>query len=440
MPDSTHPFEHLEILHELRADLVAAAHRQEATRGAGGGLRSWLARRLNAPVMAVVLLLAGGAVAVAATGVLSGSPVKQQGKPRPNAGFGLPVAGGSHLLALQAPDPQGGLPWGMRVVRTTRGETCVQIARLDGERLGQLGIDGAFHDDGRFHPLAPDVLPSESDSGDVTCDLSGQIVVGGWESSDRNAAPFPELPGFEPTAKDLRSVSWGLLGPHAVSVTYQTSSGVRTRPVQPGTGAYLIVTPVSHVPGRGELGAGDAEILGSSGHQALAPLVGQTGPVIAATFRFGSLTCSIGHGRPSATSCPMPRQTRAAPHRPARSLHEPVHATLRPQSRESCSAASLVEPCYKAEVLFKAPYSVTSAGSEYEVHAESACKHARLSGWTIERDVRQGETVHSQSTGLFDCTSDTLTVRYGHTIGGPGLFAGRFVVVGAATVRPSTGG
>jgi hypothetical protein len=437
MPDSTHRFEHLEILQELRADLLAAARRQEATRRAGGGLRSWLARRLNAPVMAVVLLLAGGAVAVAATGVLSGSPVTQQGKPRPNAGFGLPVAGGSRLLALQAPDPQGGLPWGMRVVRTTRGETCVQIARLDGGQLGQLGIDGAFHDDGRFHPLAPDVLPSESDSGDVTCDLSGQVVVGGWESSDRNAAPAPEIPGFKPTAKNLRAVSWGLLGPHAVSVTYQTSNGVRTRAVQPRTGAYLIVTPVSHVPGWRELGAGDAEILGSSGSQALAPLVGRTGPVIAATFRFGSRTCSIGHGRPSATSCPMPRQAPAVPQRPARSLHEPVHATLRPQSGESCSAASLAQPCYKAEVVFKAPYSVTTAGSEYEVNAQSACKHARLSGWTIERDVRQGETVHSQSTALFNCTSDTLTVRYGHTIGGPGLFAGHFIIVGAATVRPT---
>ena len=48
-----------------------------------------------------------------------------------------------------------------------------------------------------------------------------------------------------------------------MSVTYQTSSGVRTRPVQPGTGAYLIVTPVSHVPGWRELGAGDAEFRGA---------------------------------------------------------------------------------------------------------------------------------------------------------------------------------
>ena len=98
------------------------------------------------------------------------------------------------MLALQAPDPQGGLPWGMRVVRTTRGETCVQIARLDGDQLGQLGIDGAFHDDGRFHPLAPDVLPSESDSGDVTCDLSGQIVVGGWEAVTAARRPLRKAP------------------------------------------------------------------------------------------------------------------------------------------------------------------------------------------------------------------------------------------------------
>ena len=152
------------------------------------------------------------------------------------------------MLALRAADPQGGLPWGMRLVHTTRGEICVQIGRLDDDQLGQLGIDGAFHDDGRFHPLAPDILP-ESDSGDVSCNLGGPIAIGSWPGGDRSAAPnSPERTSFKPTAKDLRSISWGLLGPHAVSITYHTAAGVRTRPVAPGTGAYLIVSAVSHVP------------------------------------------------------------------------------------------------------------------------------------------------------------------------------------------------
>ena len=79
MPNTTDRFEHLHILQEMRDELIAAAHRQEANRRAAARVRSWLSRRVNAAVMAVALVLAGGAIAVAATGVLSGSPVKRAG-------------------------------------------------------------------------------------------------------------------------------------------------------------------------------------------------------------------------------------------------------------------------------------------------------------------------------------------------------------------------
>jgi hypothetical protein len=445
MPDSTDRFEHLQILQEVRDELIAAAHRQEASPGAAAGVRSWLSRRLNAGVMAVVLVLAGGAIAVAATGVLSGSPVKQQGRLRPNAGIGVPAPGGSRLLALRAADPQGGLPWGMRLVHTTRGEICVQIARVDGHQLGQLGIDGAFHDDGRFHPLAPDVLPEYSDSGDVGCNAAAPIVIGSWPSGDRNAAPNgPELTSFKPTAKDLRLISWGLLGPHAVSITYHTAAGVRTRPVAPGTGAYLIVSAVSHVPR--SIGGG-GELLGwTSGHEVAAGFRipgGVGGSVIAATFRFGSFTCSIGHGAPVATSCPRPRSTTENPLAPTRSLNEPVNVTLRTQSHDSCSAAYLVDPCYRAEIEFKAPYAVTSAGSEYFVQAKSRCNHARPSSWSFFQDIRQGETVRTQSSGLFNCTSDEFKVQYllGNRLPTPARGSQHeSVIVGTATLRAPAGG
>jgi hypothetical protein len=411
MPDTTNRFEHLHILQELRDELIAAAHKQEANRGGAAGVRSWLSRRVNAAVIAVVFVLAGGAVAVAATGVLNGSPVKRQGPATTNAGIGVPAPGGSRLLALRAADPQGGLPWGMRLVHTTRGEICVQIGRLDDGQLGQLGIDGAFQDDGRFHPLAPDILPEDSDSGDVSCNLAAPIRIGLWPAGDRSAAPSPERTSFKPTAADLRSIAWGLLGPHAVSITYHTADGVRTRRVAPGTGAYLLVSAVSHVPR--SIGGG-AEFVGSIlGHtvDAQSP-TGIDGSVIGATFRFGSFTCSIGHGAPVATHCPTYHPTPEDRLAPTRSLHEPVQVKLVTQPHESCSAAYLVDPCYRAEIEFKAPYSVRSAGSEYLVQAKSSCSHARVSSWSFIHDIRRGQTVRTQSSALFNCTSGEFKVQY----------------------------
>ncbi len=446
MPEATDQFAHLPILQELRSDLIAAAHKHEANRHAATGVRAWLSRPVNAAVMAVLLVLAGAVIAVAATGVLGGSPVRQQGTLRPNAGFGGPAPGGSHLLALRAPDPEGGLPWGMRVVHTTRGETCVQIARLDGDQLGQLGIDGAFQDDGRFHPLAADILPEISDSGDVGCSaLPAEIRIGSWPSGDRSAAPnSPGITSVKPTAKDLRSISWGLLGPHAVNITVQTAAGVRTVPVVPGTGAYLIVSAVSHVPK--SIGAG-SELLGwTSGHEVLAARSpgGHGGSaVMAATFRFGSFTCSIGHGAAVSTHCPMPRTSPDEnPYQPARSLHEPVRITLRTQSHDSCSAAFLVDPCYRAEIEFRAPYPVTAARSDYFAQAKSKCNHARTSDWSTTGDIHLRETVRTQSTGLFNCTSDEFKVLYLDEI--PPTAAGaphqESVIVGTATLRGPAAG
>ena len=134
--------------------------------------------------------------------------------------------------------------------------------------------------------------------------------------------------------------------------------------------------------------------------------------MIAATFRFGSFTCSIGRGAAVGTRCPTPRPAPENRFAPTRSLNEPVRVTLNTQSHDSCSAAYLVDPCYRAEIEFKAPYAVTSAGSEYFVQAKSSCNHARASSWSFTQDVRQGETVRTQSSGLFNCTSDEFKVQY----------------------------
>ncbi len=162
----------MSILAQLERDLLKAANRRNAA-AAGAesradarvprhAARSRL-RRLRLPLIAFACLLASATVALAASGViLSGAPVRPEGRLSPGVGEGVPASGASQLLALRVPDPEGGLPWGMRIVRTTRGEVCVQIGRIQNGRLGELGIDGVFHDDGRFHPLPADVLPETS--------------------------------------------------------------------------------------------------------------------------------------------------------------------------------------------------------------------------------------------------------------------------------------
>ncbi len=400
----------------LGETLTAAARRRQGNDDARAPrrLRGWLARRLNAAVIAVALVLGGGAIAVAATGLLNGSPVRDPaGTPTPSSGSGVPVAvGGSQLAAITA-DPEGGLPWAIQLVHTTRGELCVQIGRVHDGQIGQLGIDGAFHDDGRFHPLAPDVLPEYGGGyADISCALPGETIMGSQPTQDRNAE-WMVGPRTAKPARDLRAISFGVLGPHAVSVTYRTRTGSRTVPVSPGTGAYMIVRPIGPVVPPIMLGGF------SGGYVSGDEVSGEPGPerfdmVRTVTFRFGARVCSIGSIPPGAKRCPVPPpppQSAFGP--PTRSLRLPVHATAVTQLQASCRAAFLLIPCYRAEVEFKAPYAITSAGSEYEVQAGSTCRSARPNGWSLNEDVARDQTVRTLSSGLFNCTSiDEFQVRY----------------------------
>lgn len=74
----------------LGDELAAAARRLEERRHPSARLRTWIGRRLNAGAVAVALLLSGGAVALAATGVLDGSPVKPEAHTSPVSGMGFP--------------------------------------------------------------------------------------------------------------------------------------------------------------------------------------------------------------------------------------------------------------------------------------------------------------------------------------------------------------
>jgi hypothetical protein len=46
------------------------------------------------------------------------------------------------------------------------------------------------------------------------------------------------------------------------------------------------------------------------------------------------------------------------------------------------------------------------------VQAKSSCNHARASSWSFINDIQQGQTVRTQSSGLFNCASGEFTVQF----------------------------
>jgi len=241
-----------ELVRAARVDPLPpeAAPRRRAMRSRRGWRMRW-----RPVLIACGLLLAAAAAALAANLAFApGTAVGPEVPPNPAANDGAAIPGTAKLLPLSVADPRGGLPWGLRLVRTTRGETCIQIGRLDYHTLGVLGQDGAFGNDHRFHPLSDNYLDPMScavndarghafiNIGDVELPASasagergpGAGCLGGI---GRLAQPCP--------TRDMRTVYYGLLGPDAVSVSYRHADGrFATSSVAGADGAYLIVLPV----------------------------------------------------------------------------------------------------------------------------------------------------------------------------------------------------
>ncbi len=201
--------------------------------GRGSALaRSW--------ALAVAVALAIGAVAL----------VLLHHRSNANPTPANPVAVGTVSIAAQAPDPTGGLPWGLRTIQTGRLQACLQIGRLQSGQIGALGQDGAFDNDGRFHPI-----PLANNFGCGRTDAHGYLFLNvfavqipasaalGASSCCRPTQPPARLLAQLPKslrrypscpARDLRNVAFGVLGPEAVSVSYSVnhhSLTERTGPV-----------------------------------------------------------------------------------------------------------------------------------------------------------------------------------------------------------------
>ena len=135
-------------LPQLERLLVEEAKRQD--RVAGRTHR----RGIRLLFTALLIVLAGGSVAVAASRLLPEGRAVPAPK-QATGGYVHRYTGTDRVLAVRAPDPDGGLPWALRFTRSrpTGGLGCTQVGRVQNGRLGVVGTDGAFADDGRFHPL-----------------------------------------------------------------------------------------------------------------------------------------------------------------------------------------------------------------------------------------------------------------------------------------------
>lgn len=401
---------------------AAGTHRSGARSGAreGVGPRRSTRRALPAGLLAAALiLLIGAAVAIAITGVLApGSAVRLASRPVPSAGTGVPLPGRTRLL-VQAPDPAGGPTWGMRVVHTTRGLECIQLGRVENGQLGLLGIDGAFGEDGRFHPLPPDVLGrGRGVQAFVTCLAPGQHTAmeaglslsGAWGVGGRHARGGAGSPATS------RWISFGLLGPHAVSVSYPAAGGVHTLAVEPGAGAYLIALANP----RPDLIAGAG---GATGEGILAP----QGAVSLITYRVRGRVCAEPNLYPHG-----PRGGRRLAHcpRPSGRIRRPTVRKLHHRIGVRRLANGDVV------VTFTAPYPVTSATDQYSVQIPYTCR-GDFAGIPLERDVRAGEVVHMRVRRAFASAcgaSLAIQVDYMREGGRYGFDPRAAIVVGEARV------
>ncbi len=368
--------------------------------------RRLVSAHIRIALLVLALVLATAAIALAATGViLTGSPVGTVRAPTASAGEGIPLAGGARLLPLRAADPAGGLPWGMRIVHTTRGLVCVQIGRVHDGQLGQLGVDGAFHDDGRFHPLPADALPDVLANADAwmagNCASPGDIYAGDSVGLELSAAASPRQ--GDGVADDRREISFGLLGAHAVSIAYREGSQTRTRPVLPGLGAYLIVQRYTSGRPLGSASETDGRDEPGNYSSPAAP----NGALTAIVYSYAGRSC-VDQGHLRLASCGLSEVP--APQPPAPPIvHEPLHVQLQIHDHVIASA----------QIRFRAPYPVTNAEESYSVTAPTC--HRGLAGESSRADITRGALVALPVSGaLSEACSRTVrfSVEYVRFAGG----------------------
>jgi len=351
-------------------------------------------RRRRGLVVAVALslALALAAAALAAVGVIRlGSPARPSGAlANPRQGLGALRPGTARLLGVAVADPAGGLAWGMRLLGTTRGVGCLEVGRLLDGRLGVLGRDGAFGNDGRFHELPPGGLSGGGQCANLDANgrlfytvSAANVPASGWQGQGGCTAPLPpggRIVGLPASrycrAGELRELVYGVLGPDATGVTYTLGGRQHTiKPVGP-EGAYLIVTAHSGLP----TDHGRYTLAGAIG--SIMPLPWSS-PITSIAYRDG-MRCLIDATKPGTLKgqCTPPG-------------YRPVTARLSDSQVVSPIDVRVVAmtPAGRRaiRVSFTARIAVRKAGSSYEVAENTSSPEAVFEA--TQRNINAGQTV-----------------------------------------------
>jgi hypothetical protein len=252
-------------LPSLERALFEAAERMDAQAPASPARRR---RWRSTPLLAGLasLVIAGAALATA-TGLLDDGarvpPTSRSPLPAP-----VDDAKGFTLASVRAPDPDGGPEWGIGTYDATPGATtCVVIGRVQNGRLGVVGRDGVFGDDGRFHELSPAAqssgtcggrakdgtftsfslmppIPASGYTGAPGTSIGGcreRVDLDGPTVSPQTRRKLRGVP--ECAVASLRRVVAGFAGPSAASATLTAPGYRKTLTLDPKDGAYLFVVP-----------------------------------------------------------------------------------------------------------------------------------------------------------------------------------------------------
>jgi hypothetical protein len=428
----TDSFAELAVLSELGDALHAGFRRAEAAE-AGRGRRPFprlRGRRRFIAVVAAALLIGTGALAAA--GVIGdGTPLRPapHSPHNPSEGLGVVRAGTGVMLPLLVDDPAGGPPWGARFVSTTRGLGCLQIGRVVDGRVGVLGQDGAFANDGRFHPLSINYFGSGSVVGPFPCgtlDAKGHafahiymhgVAASGLvlpSSAQRGCAPnkayhrggitIPRCP-----SGDLRAITTGMAGPQAVSVTYRDRGQIKTLNTVGSQGAYLIVRRVS--PSERQLGTFEP---------------GGAGALVAINYSDGT-GCRLKRFAMLNQTCPPVGRVEPPAVRRAE-VAAPVSVRIGKGHFGRAVVASFV--ARKAVTDARAAYTWTLRLSGPQVN----CR-AIVSGPAL-RNVKVGERVefHQPTDGCRGVFHGKVEYHYGLSEGQPLFGSGKSVLVGRFTI------
>jgi hypothetical protein len=379
------------LIPELERSLVNAISSKSPRRA-----RRW--RRLPLTGIAFIAVV-GTTGALAATGVIGfGSPVGVphvlQTPAAASNGFGV-VRSASAKLVATAPDPAGGLKWGMRLATTSRGGACLEVGREEDGQIGVLGIDNAFHDDGRFHTLPAKLSSSSSDCGSadrsgvlfhsVTATdepASGVDASGLWITVGDCLPPRGVAHGSGPYCKgsDERNLYYGALGPDALSLTYTGDGGTKTLNLATSDGMYLIVEGAS---GDTYSGYSDGLLPGP--------------PILSVTYR-GGLRCNYSAvGQPSkACRTPPGYVPPALPHYTHAQIAAPIQVAIGPNNRiNGLNRSNRLG--YSVSFVARAPVTNALSGYVVQLGLSHGCGGMGVSS---SRNVTRGQRVTYQDLPL----------------------------------------